>query len=335
MDLRKPSFRRTSMLRSSASLLLSAVGFAGTALAQAPSAEPTTSNPPVAAAPSNVAAVPTKPWIVRDPATGRVFQQQLVPVTVPVTRWEAKTIDQTVYEPQVATNLQPYAQTTLVPKTDYVMQPKLRGWWNPLKQPTQTYEYVPKTTWVPQTQQIAKTVVTQNWVPKQQKIVVYQPVQTTEVRQQLVQTELPQPPGTVPTSLASAPRQPFFRLPILAQQRVLPWQQTGQSSAYPAPYPAAIAPSTQLAQSTAIPPTVAQANVAAAPAPQTPNFPATQPAPAAQPVYPPTAPPQYAAAPVLPPPQYASSGLRPVVPTAPFIPLPASPRVPTPLRCKR
>ena len=130
------------------------------------------------------------------------------------------------------------------------------------KQPTQTYEYVPKTTWVPQTQQIAKPVLTQNWVPKQQKIVVYQPVQTTEVRQQLVQTELPQPPGTVPTSIASTPRQPFFRLPdSRSATRASLADKLGRAAPIPAQYPAANAPSTQLAQSTAIPPAGPQANV--------------------------------------------------------------------------
>ncbi len=163
-----------------------------------------------------------KAWIVRDPATGRVFQQQLVPVAVPVTRWEPRTVEQTVYEPRLSTQVVQVPQTTYVPNTQYVMQPKVTGWWNPFKQPVQAYQYVPVTNWVPQTQQVPNPVTTQQWVPRQQKITVYQPVQTTETRHQLVQTELPQPQA--PTALAAMPsRQPLFRLPILAQQRVLPW----------------------------------------------------------------------------------------------------------------
>jgi hypothetical protein len=173
---------------------------------------------------SNSDAASSQPWIVRDPGTGRVFQQKLVPVSVPVTRWEPRTIEQTVYEPRLATHVQQVPQTTYVPNTQYVMQPKVTGWWNPFKQPVQAYKYVPVTNWTPQTQQVPNPVTTQQWVPRQQKIVVYQPVQSTEVRQQLVQTELPQPQTTPsPLVYAATPRQPLFRLPILAQQRVLPW----------------------------------------------------------------------------------------------------------------
>ncbi len=202
-----------------------------------------TEPPSTAKSPSTPA---NKPWIVRDPGTGRVFQQHLVPVTVPVTRWEARTVDQTVYEPRVATQLQQVSQTTYVPNTQYVMQPKVTGWWNPFKQPTQAYQYVPVTNWVPQTQQIPHPITTQQWVPKQQKFTVYQPVQSTEVRQQLVQTELPQP-QSAPAVIASgtSPRQPLFRLPILAQQRVLPWA-APSSGTYPSSY-AASAPMTSYA----------------------------------------------------------------------------------------
>ena len=304
MALRKTSFRVLPR-KSTAWLLVafsSAAAIGSPKVSFAQSTAPTSEAPAPAANPTAQAA--TKPWIVRDPATGRVFQQQLVPVTVPVTRWEAKTIDQTVYEPQFATNLQPYPQTTFVPKTEYVMQPKVRGWWNPLQQPVQSYEYVPKTTWVPQTQQLTKPVVTQNWVPKQQKIVVYQPVQATEVRQQLVQTELPQPgitppagtqpaftqpAGSPPTAIAYNTRPPLIRLPILAQQRVLPWP-TANTNSYAAQPPAA---------------TYAQI----------PTQPVTP--PATQPVT------QLAANPVLPPPApAATSGLRPVVPYVPSPPFP-------------
>ncbi len=331
MDLRETSHRRRSIHSSFAVFLaFCAVVSPATSAAQTASNASPVSNPSPAASAANPAqtAAPTKPWIVRDPATGRVFQQQLVPVTVPVTRWEAKTIEQTVYEPQLATSVQNYPLTTFVPKTEYVMQPKLRGWWNPLKEPVQAYEYVPKTTWVPQTQQFSKPMVTQNWVPKQQKVVVYQPVQATEVRQQLVQTEMPQPAGLPPTVIATSPRQPLFRLPLLAQQRVLPWPAGGLASGSASNPTFAVPPQAY-----------AVANQATAPATSPATLPATS-AIAQSPV-PPSNPP------VLPPspsqlqhtqmqqsqtqpavpsqPQYASSGLRPIapaLPTAPLFPLP-------------
>jgi hypothetical protein len=165
--------------------------------------------------------VPSKPWIVRDSATGRLFQQQLVPVGVPVTRWEPRTIEQTVYEPRIATQIQQIPQTTYVPSTQYVMQPKVSGWWNPFKQPVQAYQYTPVTSWVPQTRQVPNPVPTQQWVPRQQKIVVYQQVQATEIRQQLVQTELPQP-QTAPTAIAARPAYTTAGLrPIASPRRPL------------------------------------------------------------------------------------------------------------------
>jgi hypothetical protein len=257
---------------------------------------------------TNSPASPSKPWLVRDPATGRLFQQQLVPVSVPVTRWEARTVEQTVYEPRVTTQVQQVPQTTYAPNTQYVMQPKVTGWWNPFMQPVQAYQYVPVTNWSPQTQQVPNPVVTQQWVPRQQKIVVYQPIQATEVHQRLVQTEVPQP-QTAPaaTAYAAAPRQPLFRFPISAQQPVLPWAPAA-TNGYGTPY---AAPASSYAATT--PPTqsgwraVEQAssqsslpNAGSTYAPANSLQNASQSSPYTPPVT---------------PPQYATNGLRPIAPT--------------------
>lgn len=148
-------------------------------------------------------------WLVRDPWSGRVFQQQLVDVTVPVTRWEAKSAVQTVYEPTTTSILQQQSQTLFVPQTQMVMRPRTKGWWNPWRTPVQTYEYVPVTQWVPRTQAVAIPVPTQQWVPRILNVVTYQPVQTNEIRKQLVQQELPQPnltPNTSPRQFAYLPQ---------------------------------------------------------------------------------------------------------------------------------
>ena len=214
---------RTQMIQRSAcrrvlAMLLTLYGSAAIAQNAGPTVpidSPKTSN--------NDAATPSQPWIVRDPATGRLFQQQLVPFSVPVTRWEARTIEQTVYEPNITSRVLQIPQTTYTPNTQYVMQPKVRGGWNPFRPPVQAYQYVPITNWVLQTQQIQQAVPVQQWVPKQQKIVVYQQLQTTEIRQQLVQTELPQPQTPQAIANVPTPRQPLFRLSVPAQQRVLPY----------------------------------------------------------------------------------------------------------------
>jgi len=309
---RTPKVRK-SVCRTGMAILLSLSSSAAIAQngdANALSSQPANSSEPSEVISSkgrnNTAAQPTaasKSWIVRDPTTGRVFQQQLVPVSVPVTRWEPRTIEQTVYEPRVATQVQQVPQTTYIPNTQYVMQPKVTGWWNPFKQPVQAYQYVPVTNWLPQTQQVPNPITTQQWVPRQQKIVVYQPVQSTEIRQQLVQTELPQPP-TASTAIASvpAPRQPLFRLPILAQQRVLPWAAPAAPATGYGNTVAATAPTTPLASPNPAP-QYSTAQTSWQPVGQQ----SSQPALANAKSY---LPPAYS--PTIIPPQYATNGLRPV-----------------------
>lgn len=159
-------------------------------------------------------------WIVRDPRTGRLYQQQLVTANVPTITWESKPVTQTVYEPQVTTKSVATQQTVYTPITQYVLQPKLKGLWNPFRQPVTSYEFQPVTNWIPQTQTINQPVVSQQWVAKQQTVYVPQPVQKIQQQQQLVQTELPQ--STLPPA-ALASRAPLVTIPILARQRMLPW----------------------------------------------------------------------------------------------------------------
>ena len=172
-------------------------------------------------------------WIARDPLTGRLYQQELVTRCVPTTQWEVRPVTTTGYEPQqVVTNV-PSQQVTYTPTTQYVMQPRLRGWWNPLRQPVQSYEFVPVTSWQPQTQTVQHPATTTQWVAKQQVVYTPQPVQRLQTQQQIVSRELPQPPagyvpGTIPSGYTAAPmlaaqRQPLVTIPILAQQRLLPW----------------------------------------------------------------------------------------------------------------
>lgn len=172
-------------------------------------------------------------WIARDPATGRLYQQELVTRSVPTTQWEVRPVTTTVYEPRWVVSNVPSQQVTYTATTQYVMQPRLRGWWNPLRQPVQSYEFVPVTSWQPQTQTVQQPVTTTQWVPKQQIVYAPQPVQRLQTQQQIVSRELPQPPAgydpsaiaggyaTVPM-LAAQPR-PLITIPILAQQRMLPW----------------------------------------------------------------------------------------------------------------
>ncbi len=169
-------------------------------------------------------------WIARDPMTGRLYQQELVNVSVPTTQWEVKPVPTTVYEPKSVVKTVPSQQTVFTPSTQYVMQPRIRGWWNPLRAPVQTYEFVPVTSWQPQTQTVQNQVATIEWTPRQQVVYVPQPVQKMQTHQQIVSKELPQPtfyqPSGIypppPQSMLAAQPRPLVTIPILAQQRILP-----------------------------------------------------------------------------------------------------------------
>ncbi|MFN3190959.1 MAG: hypothetical protein ACE361_10590 [Aureliella sp.] len=180
--------------------------------------------------------------VVRDPVTGRLFQQQIQSVQVPVVRWESKPQTQTVYEPEVSTRYVAVPQLTYVPVSSQVLYPVTRGLWNPFRTPVQAYEYRTVTQYQPRVQNYSVPVSTQKWVPKKQTIYVPQPVQRTETRQQVVTTEIP---GNRPVShstippananLYAAQPSPRLRIPILARQSYLHSDPTSLStqSAFP------------------------------------------------------------------------------------------------------
>lgn len=214
------------LLSGLAGMMLGAKG-----VAQSPSA-PASQETSSGAATSGSGAEP-RSWIVRDPVTGRLYQQELVTRSVPTTVWEVRPVTTTVYEPQQVVSNVPSQQVTYTPTTQYVMQPRLRGWWNPLRQPVQSYEFVPVTSWQPQTQTVQNPQTTTQWVPKQQVVYAPQPVQRLQTQQHIVSRELPQPPAghipsAIPSGYATAPMlaaqpRPLVTIPILAQQRMLPW----------------------------------------------------------------------------------------------------------------
>ena len=198
------------------------------------------------------------PWLVRDPRTGRLYQQQVVNVSVPTVHWETKQVTQTVLAPRFVTREVPVQQTVYTPRTQMVLQPSLRGWWNPFRQTT-AYVARPVTSWVASTTTVNQKVTQQEWAPQQRSVTVQQPVTRMQTQQQIVQTEIPQPSHVTPAvSQASySARQPLFRLPILARQRMLPWQPIGSSQAFQ--------------QSSFIQPNYAAASSSSAPATTYPN----------------------------------------------------------------
>ncbi len=200
--------------------------------------------------------VPPQSWLVRDPTTGRLYQQELVTRTVPTTQWEVRPVPTTVYEPRQVVTSVPTQQVTYTPTTQYVMQARVKGWWNPLAQPVQAYEFVPVTTWQPRTHTVQQPVTSTQWVAKQQTVYVPQAVQRNQTQQQIVSREIPQPYGGYPTrgyvpgnppALIPPPAtmmaaqqnpmmtRPLISMPLLAGQSSNPWNSAwGSRPNYPA-----------------------------------------------------------------------------------------------------
>jgi hypothetical protein len=104
-------------------------------------------------------------------------------------------------ESQVVTKKVPQQRTLYVPQTRYVMQPKVRGWWNPVGKGVNSYDFVPVTSWQATSQTIEQPVQVQEWVAKQQVVYVPRLVSAVSTQQQLVQSEVPS--STHPTSSTS------------------------------------------------------------------------------------------------------------------------------------
>lgn len=204
--------------------------------AVANTATASTPDPPATAASS---------WVVRDPRTGRLYRQQLVSVNVPRTEWTTQPEVQRVYETKWVQQIVPTQDTIYTPKTSYVTQPKIKGWWNPLSPNVVAYEQVPVTTWEPKTTTVNQSVYVPQWVPTNKTVYVAKPVQRTDRVQQIVQTEIPQlntlPRTSPPTALASAPiqfatRPPLISIPLLGRaSRNFATQPMVQPPSYAAP----------------------------------------------------------------------------------------------------
>ncbi len=160
--------------------------------------------------------------IVRDPQTGRWYRQQLVAVPVTTTKWESKPVTQRIYEPQVITSNLPVREDLFVPKTEYVWKAQTRGRLNPFRPTTTTFEYGPVTHWVAANKTYAVPITSQSWNARLQTICIYEPVVATEMKQQLVLTEIPAPstaglPSGSNTPLVAQPRS-LINLPLLANR---------------------------------------------------------------------------------------------------------------------
>lgn len=129
--------------------------------------------------------------VVRDPTTGKTYQQQLVDVTVPKSGWQLKTKTQKYLQPLTVTEPEWRKHYSYVPRQTYVLEHRQRGQWNPFQNNYYTYQYKPVVQWVPVVQEYAVPVAKTRWVLSARTQKFYEPVVGTEVQQRLVTTEVP------------------------------------------------------------------------------------------------------------------------------------------------
>ncbi|MCC6510231.1 MAG: hypothetical protein IT423_14090 [Pirellulaceae bacterium] len=186
----------------------------------------------------------TQAPLIRDPRTGELYQQELQTVEQPVTQWRRKYVDRTVMTPQTVLENQQVPQTTYVATTEYVMQQRLKGWWNPLAEPTYAYEYVPVTRWVPQTTMITRQVPVVKMISRTEQVPVDEPVTTTQKVTQVVLRKLPQnavgPAGVASPTAFAYQRPAFGQSPAAVARNQPPAAYPGTNPVnYPVNYPVA------------------------------------------------------------------------------------------------
>ena len=172
-----------------------------------------------------------------------MYYQQWVTESVPVTRWENKQVTTTVYETQWVQQVVPMHQVVYQAETNYELQPRWKGVWNPFQQPTLAYQSKPVTRWVPKVVTTHQVRHIPKVVPKQQTITVPYPVTENQTQQRLVQTEIPQQPINPTQNLGLPPnpngQQLAFRSTGSSGQPVLRSIQRTVQNVLPTSFPTA------------------------------------------------------------------------------------------------
>lgn len=115
-----------------------------------------------------------------DEATGIVYRQVMKTIEKPVVETKIETREQTVYRPQTVTETKPEARTVYTPVLEYKWEPRLKGRWNPFRQPTVAYHHVPSTHWEARNEVVNRTSARTQWVAE---------TRTVDVPQRLVRME--------------------------------------------------------------------------------------------------------------------------------------------------
>lgn len=113
--------------------------------------------------------------------------ERKMPHTVAHTEYETRT--ERTYHPQVTSQVHSYQQLYAVPKTEYRMVSRYRGWWNPFARPYWTHNLEPVTRWDYQTATVQVPVSQTTWAEGTRTVQV--PVTKYKTADQIHITKVP------------------------------------------------------------------------------------------------------------------------------------------------
>ena len=135
-------------------------------------------------------------WVTRN---GQTYREHVTVERVPTTVTRMEERQETVYTERYLTEVRDSQRTVYVPVTEYVMQPRWHGLWNPFTSPHVAYHMVPQTRWEVRSETVQVPVTTRELVPQTRTVQV--PVRELgfEERQHITRVLVP---GTRPSLAA-------------------------------------------------------------------------------------------------------------------------------------
>ncbi len=97
---------------------------------------------------------------------GTTYRETRRTVRRPVTETRTEERQETVYRDRWVTQTREHCTTVWVPVTEYRVETRLHGWWNPFQAPVVAHYYVPTTRWEPRTRVVRVPVTVRQLVPE-------------------------------------------------------------------------------------------------------------------------------------------------------------------------
>jgi hypothetical protein len=135
--------------------------------------------------------------IFTDPRTGITWRKVLRTFERPVMDQQFVTQQQTYLQPELVTTTRPLQRTLMIPVTQYELQTKWHGRWNPFVQPSLGYHYVPRTRFEPRVETIHVPSTETRYLQKTEMVQVPSPQLRVEKREEYVWERI-STPGNMP-----------------------------------------------------------------------------------------------------------------------------------------